>query len=173
MSDYTDTLFLGRTIRALSVICFSLLGLLSPVTSTLAQTQEERFGDWFYNCPAESACQVVQTIMNADANQKIGSVSFVLNEKKETDIILSAPLGILISPGFLASVDGEELARMPILVCNNNGCMGRMTLPNDAVDKLSTGDELRLNYGNRNQTQSYIPFSLVGFSNAYTKLSKQ
>ncbi|NOD77716.1 MULTISPECIES: invasion associated locus B family protein [unclassified Ruegeria] len=141
------------------------MGLALPLAA-----QETEAPLWSVNCSnlvsgGELVCEMTQSIVLAENNQRLTSIAFVKPAgKDEVEAVLTLPFGLLFSEGLVASVDGTEVAQPAFLTCEAQGCFARSTVSSDWMSAMRAGDQLTIAGVNRIGEPITFTYDLAGFS---------
>ena len=116
-------------------------------------------------------CNAIQQVMQRLQNQQLQRVALlaVHPEGKGAAIQIVVPLGVNLSQPILISVDAGEADRVPLKLCDNNGCQAQAPLSDRVLAAMRTGTNLKLLIptGDKNQAELRLP--LRGFQPAFDK----
>ena len=141
------------------------MGLAHPLVA-----QEGTAPPWSVNCSnlgngTELICEMTQSIVLTENNQRLTSVSFVKAAgKDETEAVLTLPFGLLFSEGLVAKVDDAEVARLEFLTCEAQGCFARSPVSQEWLSAMRDGSQLKIEGTNTVGEPISFGFDLVGFS---------
>lgn len=155
-----------------------------------AKAKSEKFGDWGLLCPEPSAaaaeaeaekaaaagdpigCRLLQSaILNAEAKEgseakshrvMLTGVGFVPDEPHPM-LTLLVPLGILLPPGIVFELEGQEKQQLRVQRCDANGCLAFTSLNEALVAALRQGKEAHVTFFNLTRKASRVRISLDGF----------
>ncbi|MES0826961.1 invasion associated locus B family protein [Ruegeria sp. SCP11] len=143
------------------------LGLVQPLAA-----QDGTAPLWSVNCSnmvngTELVCEMTQSIVLSENNQRLASVAFVKTAgKDETEAVLTLPFGLLFSEGLVAKVDDAQVAELEFLTCEAQGCFARSPVSADWISKMRAGAQLRVEAQNALGEPITFGFDLTGFSQA-------
>ncbi|MEK9647450.1 MAG: invasion associated locus B family protein, partial [Alphaproteobacteria bacterium] len=68
---------------------------------------------------------LVQDIIFRQSGKRVLNVSIVSSGQKNASVVaITAPLGILLPAGLTLVMDDTEAVKLPLRLCNVNGCQG-------------------------------------------------
>ena len=139
-----------------------------------APAPEQQPVAWKVECYGDGKtmdCNAIQQVMQRLQNQQLQRVALlaVHPEGKGATIQIVVPLGVNLSQPILISVDAGEADRVPLKVCDNNGCQAQAPLSDRVLAAMRTGTNLKLLIptGDKNQAELRLP--LRGFQPAFDK----
>lgn len=148
---------------AAMVIC---LGTLQPL-----QAQEAApviHDDWQVLCGGEEPCRMAQTIAQPATSRVILQVKVFRGETPT--MLVTFPLGILLSPGWSFQVDGGRRTVTPFEICNTSGCHAGVRLDADLIQRLKRGNKLIVGFRDAANEPVTPEVSLIGFTKAWEAL---
>ncbi|KIC42142.1 hypothetical protein RA27_01690 [Ruegeria sp. ANG-R] len=141
------------------------MGFVNPLAA-----QEGDAPLWSVNCSnlvngTELICEMTQSIVLAENNQRLTSIAFVKPAgKDETEAVLTLPFGLLFSEGLVAKVDDAEVAQLEFLTCEAQGCFARSSVSQDWMSAMRAGNQLTIEGKNTIGAPISFAFDLGGFS---------
>lgn len=136
--------------------------------SSAAAAEQETFKDWQVICDADTPCRMVQTIVQTEPQRPILQVR-VFDEGSPT-MLLTFPLGILLSPGWQFQIDGGRATRVPFELCNLDGCHAGLPISKALLTKLKRGNTFKVTFWDAESTEVHPEISLAGFTKAFGAL---
>ena len=100
--------------------------------------------DWQVLCDDEQPCRISQTIAQPNTSRVILQVKVFAGENPT--MLLTFPLGILLSPGWSYQIDGGRRTVTPFEICNLSGCHSGVRLDADLVGRLKRGSRLIVSF---------------------------
>lgn len=85
-------------------------------------------------------------------------------------LLVSFPLGILLSPGWRYRIDGRAEAVLPFEICDNSGCHAGVKLTPDILSALKRGSRMQITFFDAARTPVTPTLSLAGFTKAWEAL---
>lgn len=125
---------------------------------------------WLMTCsnqqdPAVLLCEVSQSILLTQANQRVATVSFARAAgQTETQAVFLLPVGVLLPAGITLSVDGTEVGRMDYDSCDAQGCLARADVEDTWLQAMRDGGQLTLGLTTRDGQAIGLNFQLDGFA---------
>lgn len=170
--------------RALRVIATMLVAVSAGLTAWLpasvyAQDQKSKFGDWVIECRPFQAdgperCLLSQNIILRQSGKRVLNVAVARPaDDKPFVAAVTAPLGILLPAGLILEVDDAELVRIPLRLCNVNGCQGSFPISDSVETAFTGGTSGRVIFRQPNGRPLRVEFSLNGFADAYKDLQNR
>lgn len=137
---------------------------------------DEEVKPWNLRCdPAneqqDKQCEIFQRLDMKETGQRLTEfvVTKIKGEKNPRAIII-LPLGVLVEPGALLSVDDKNEMKMSVRYCVPQGCFAFMDLQKGDIKALRKGKEAKLIFVAQNLQKVSVPFTLEGFNKAYKEL---
>lgn len=176
-----------KTVCGLPMLRFAFAFLLAvsivaaaTVPRADAQTRDgkvrSQHGDWQIVCkpppPGASSevCAVVQSVTAEDRNN-VGLTVYFQRFTDGTQVLrVFAPLGVLLPPGLGLKIDGEDVGNAPFLRCHSFACYAQVTVDQNLVGKLSSGQQAIFIIFQTEEAGIGIPISLSGFNDALKNL---
>ncbi|WP_160175179.1 invasion associated locus B family protein [Ruegeria halocynthiae] len=141
------------------------LGMVQPLAA-----QQSEAPPWSVNCSnlvtgGELVCEMTQSIVLSESNQRLASVAFVKTAgKDEAEAVLTLPFGLLFSEGLVAKVDDTEVANLEFLTCEAQGCFARSAVTSEWMSAMRAGNQLKIEAQNSAREPISFGFDLTGFS---------
>jgi len=161
--NYQWTLTLLSIQRTLALVASLFLA-----TTDIAVAGQETFKDWQVICEADVPCRMVQTIVQTELKRPILQIR-VFDDGSPT-MLLTFPLGILLSPGWQYQIDGGRATRVPFELCNLDGCHAGLPLSKALLTKLKRGNTFKVTFWDAESTAVNPEISLAGFTKAFGAL---
>ena len=134
-------------------------------TTGTAIAEAETFKDWQVICEPDVPCRMVQTIVQTELQRPILQIR-VFDDGSPT-MLLTFPLGILLSPGWQYQIDGGRATRVPFELCNLDGCHAGLPLSKALLTKLKRGNTFKVTFWDAESTAVNPEISLAGFTKAF------
>lgn len=157
----------------------------TPAPKTAApnpQSQDgKQFQDWTLHCKTitegqREACEMRQNIINKKGERVVLVIVGRVPHAESPGMLILMPLGIALPPGAFLKVDDGERQRVPLKICEKEGCRVEMVLKSDLVAQLKAGTKATVTfyvYNREGKEQEVdIPISLLGFSAALAEVMK-
>jgi len=142
------------------------------ITNVSASAQEnispQTYGNWQVICEQNSPCRMVQTIVQTSSRRAI--LQMKVYKKDTPTILLTFPLGILLSTGWQYQIDGKRQTLLPFEICNSEGCHAGVKLTSKLLTALKRGNNLSIKFFDASKTTVNPVISLAGFTKAYGAL---
>ncbi|CAD0187042.1 Invasion protein B, involved in pathogenesis [Ruegeria sp. THAF57] len=141
-----------------------------------AATAQETAPPWSINCSnlvsgTELICEMTQSIVLSENNQRLASVAMVKPAGGEdTEIVLTLPFGLLFNEGLVAKVDTAEVAKLEFLTCEAQGCFVRSDVSSDWLASMRAGKQFTVEAKNTAMEPISFGFDLSGFSQVFDLL---
>ena len=170
-----------KFIRTGLVAAFAASAWLASAQAQETDNEAEglkRFKDWAVACPESedgqpTGCQAIQRLTVSESGQQVMQISVTyLPDKDEPVAVIVLPLGMLLQPGALLTIDGEEIGRLGIQRCEPGGCIAPLVLDDKVLSKFKGGTKGQITVRNAQGRELPIPLSLTGFTAALAELKK-
>jgi invasion protein IalB len=159
------------TLRAFALILAFFA--MSYTDNARAQEITHTFDDWSIACQANQAgqqeCLMFQDIAAADSEQSIMRLTVI--KAPRTILIITTPLGVMLPPGLVVTIDQQEVSRMNYQICIEPGCQSQTELTPELVQRLKGGVAATVTVVGPNGQPIAVPVSLKGFTAAYDTLT--
>ncbi|MFD2232669.1 invasion associated locus B family protein [Phaeospirillum tilakii] len=161
-------------------ICSALLSLLAfglAAPPALAKDEPAPAPVWGQHCgkdgdSAKEACVLQQFVTAQPQNTPLLVVQFGFNgPENRPRLILSAPLGVMLTAGITLAIDGHKAVTAPFQICNNGGCLSVLDMDVAALDQFRQGKVLTVRYFAAEQKPIDLPVRLDGLDGALAKLA--
>ncbi|WP_120500387.1 invasion associated locus B family protein [Roseovarius sp. EL26] len=126
------------------------------------------FDDWRVACEPEQTCRMAQTVVQLPEKRLILQAKIFQGEAPT--LLLTFPLGILLSTGWQYQVDGGNATLLPFEICNIDGCHVGVKLTPNLVKRLKRGNSLNIIFRDAGNAKVEPVISLTGFTKAYEAL---
>ncbi|MDX5360756.1 MAG: invasion associated locus B family protein [Alphaproteobacteria bacterium] len=139
-------------------------------------TRTEDFRDWKLVCgtppgnaSAPEQCHLLQSVVVSETKRRI--LQAEVGDSQDGRILaLTVPLGIYLPAGIEISIDGGEKMRIPVDVCQPNGCAGAVKLDNAMLNRMKNGSRAVITFKNVQLKPIDVPLSLLGFTAGYAQV---
>ena len=131
---------------------------------------------WSTTCSGASRgsaadCEIEQGAYIQQTGQQLGGIKIrVPAETRQPVIRIQLPLGLFLPAGVTINVDESELIKLPIQTCEPNGCYAGSPVSESLLSAMQKGDQLVISFQNLQKNSITIPFSLSGFTAAYSAI---
>ncbi len=147
----------------------TLMGQIhSPPVFAQAQPASQTYGDWQVICADNTPCRMTQTVVQTASKRLILQIRVF--KKEEPTLLLTFPLGILLSTGWQYQIDGQRQTLLPFEICNVEGCHAGVKLTPKLIAALKRGNSLNIKFFDAGKTTVNPVISLAGFTKAYGAL---
>ena len=176
---------LGRLLRALvRHIASALVGsavLLAAAIAGGGQAAAQGVvrsvsGDWQIRCETPPGaqgeqCALMQSV-TAEDRPNVGLTVLVLKiaDLKSRLMRVVAPLGIILPSGLGLKIDNADVGRAGFVKCLPNGCLAEITMDDNLINKLRTGQTATFIIFQSPEEGIGFPMSLRGFGEGFDKL---
>ena len=130
--------------------------------------------DWAVNCATvqtELTCVASQAFFVKETGQRFMTVSVnPARGSKKTTLVLQLPLGIYLPAGVSMQFGKAAAKTIPIISCDQNGCMTEYTATDAEVKSMLGGESLLVAVQTRDQKPLSVNVPFAGFDTAYSKL---
>lgn len=173
------------------ILLATALGAMT-MPAQAAETRRDNFGDWGYVCQAPESkdgeakenCNLFQTAL-LNNQQENGKDSEGAQQQRllltrigylgETDrpvLLVTAPLGILLTQGITVSVDGlEKPLRFAVQRCDAGGCLAYTAMSEEVVTAFKKGIKAEVTFFDPQRRAINVPLSLKGFTKGMAELN--
>ena len=160
----TKMKLLLKSFYTTSVLLITIMG------TALAQENAapEIFGDWQVNCETDTSCRMAQTVVQTSTKRLILQIKVF--KKEDPTLLLTFPLGILLSTGWQYQIDGNRETLLPFEICNSEGCHAGVKLTPKLLAALKRGNKLSIKFFDAGKNTVNPVISLAGFTKAYEAL---
>lgn len=115
----------------------------------------------------KEVCAIQQFILAQPQNKQLLLAQFIyVGPRNKPRLILSAPLGVLLTAGVSLSIDGKKSVTSPFQVCNPNACQSFLDMDGAALDQFRKGKILTVRYFLGEQKPLELPVKLDGLDAA-------
>lgn len=148
--------------RLLASLGLALI-LASPATAQDAPPP------WLAACSNQAAatqlmCEVSQSIVLTEGNQRLASVAFRKAAGDETvGYLFTLPVGLLLPAGLGLSVDDNAIAALSFQSCDAQGCYASGEAPGAWIEAMSNGTQMALTIQRTDTEEVTLGFDLNGF----------
>ncbi len=162
--------FFGRVVPLL------LVGVLCGALS--AQAAESAKGpEWVKKCGKEAdgteVCVVRQLVLAEPQHRPVLLTQFgYTGPKHKPRLILSAPLGVLLTEGITISVDKKKPLTAPFEVCTPEGCLSFIDMDDAALEHFLKGKAMTVRFMAAPGKPLELPVHLQGLAAALKDLKK-
>ncbi|MEJ8563504.1 invasion associated locus B family protein [Yoonia sp. GPGPB17] len=145
------------------VIRMVILGLSFPAIAQ-SNITGSRFEDWQVVCTDEGPCRMSQTIVQLETQRLILQAQVYGGDTPT--LLLSFPLGVLLSPGWTMQIDGQTKQAFPFEICRSDGCFAGVPLTPQLITAMQRGRALSIVFFDAAQQEVAPEISLIGFTAA-------
>jgi invasion protein IalB len=140
---------------------------------------KEENGAWKLRCARapigkSDPCDMFQLLINPEGEPVAEMSVQTLNATGEfiADLVIIAPLGLLLPAGVQVKIDGRDAGRIPFIVCSKNSCVAKAGLKAADVQALKAGNVTQLAFvpADRSRAPFGGDISLAGFTVSFDKL---
>lgn len=146
--------------------------IVSNASPEEAETTD--FGSWRMECYAPAvagvACQILQRVINAQANQPVMVVAMAhVPGADRTELEMALPLGFEIGAGVGLSI-GDYETRIPVARCTNLGCIAEGVAAAELLAAMRGGATAEIALPLAGAETFDIPLYLDGFGEAHAAM---
>jgi len=150
-----------------------MLAALQPL-----QAKDEPHQDalWSKQCAkaqngGKESCLVQQYVSSMPGNHPLLMAQFSYGGPEgKPQLVLAAPLGILLPAGITLSIDGKKPLTAPFQVCAQGGCRSIIEMDDAALDQFRKGKVLSVRLFGLDQKPLDLPVKLEGLDAALKSL---
>jgi len=132
------------------------------------QPVSQTYGNWQVTCEEGTPCRMAQTVVQTTSKRLI--LQMRVFKKEQPTLLLTFPLGILLSTGWQYQIDGKRQTLLPFEICNAEGCHAGVKLTPKLLASLKRGNSLSIKFFDAGKTTVNPVISLTGFTKAYGAL---
>jgi invasion protein IalB len=154
------TLCLGTT--------WSLAQEGTPAADPGATLTPQVHADWQVVCEVDQPCRMSQTVAQPATARAILQARVFKGD--DPTLLISFPLGILLSPGWRYRIDGRADTVLPFEICDAAGCHAGLKLTRDLIAALKRSNEMQITFYDAARTPVNPVLSLAGFTKAWEAL---
>ena len=140
----------------------------TPATDPGTTLAPQVYVDWQVACAADQPCRMSQTVAQPATARAILQARVFKGD--DPTLLISFPLGILLSPGWRYRIDGRANTVLPFEICDAAGCHAGLKLTRELLSALKRGNEMQITFYDAARTPVNPVLSLAGFTNAWEAL---
>ncbi len=165
---------LRAALRQWRIVLLVALSAGGPVQAKPEHGQT--FKDWTARCEQAPGanlerCFIFQNLVLKESGKRLVHMAVgYLAANGQAAAVITMPLGISLPPGASISVDGGAPRSIVIERCDNDGCVGAVTLSEQLVADLKRGREARICFHDGTRRRIAVPVSLLGFTAGFNSL---
>lgn len=160
---------LGAALTLFWGAAWALAQTVNPTaTDPEAALAPQVYADWQVACEPDHPCRMSQTVAQAATARAILQARVFKGD--DPTLLISFPLGILLSPGWRYRIDGRADTVLPFEICDAAGCHAGLKLTRDLIAALKRGNEMQITFYDAARTPVNPVLSLAGFTNAWEAL---
>jgi len=135
------------------------------------------FDDWQVTCPQTEEhtnhCAMSQQGLDQKSGRQVYQMTVSFPKGKapaQLDVLV--PLGVSLQAGVAIEVEKNASSpfKMPYRYCIGSGCLAEVTMNKGMTDAFRHGHKAGIRIQDQNKKDVVLPFSLRGYSSAYSKL---
>ena len=139
------------------------------------------FKDWRLICTVpdkngKKRCEIIQ-VLGKDGKKSSALTTIVhagqVKEKPVAVMLFMVPLGTILPPGMTLKVDAGKEIKIPYQQCRKEGCLVRVAVDKERIDKIKTGKSMLVGYMAPNGKGNVAQVSLNGFAQAFDALLQE
>lgn len=136
------------------------------------------FQDWVRECHddvpvAESRCQIVHKVVSGQGSRQILVMALSIDSTSgRTNAQIAIPLGIVLGPGVQIVVGRDYQGDVQVDRCTQQGCLIEGRVTDDLLAAMRRQKEGAIVVFNTSGGRVRLPFSLMGFTDAYASISE-
>ncbi len=162
--------YMYKFVAQMGIVLGVSLGLLSAAFSEEGEGTSTQFQDWTVTCSdggEQRRCAMVQLLRVEGRTEPLLRIELNWTQSGGMSGAVVTPFGLDLSKGMSMSIDGGERWNLPYRTCQNFGCVVRLTVNSDVVERLRKGSKMDVSlYTLDGANALEIPVSLTGFSAA-------
>jgi len=171
---------LRRVAAAIFVAVFFLSNSVAAQAETVTAADGstiEKFGNWRGKCASPDGSNNICTLSFEIRSEQSQSVALFFaigrNPNNEYYAITIVPLGTHLPNGVKFSVDGTELAAIPLQVCIPIGCQSISPMASDSLQRLKAGNNMVVDFVDIRNGPVSLNVSLSGMTAGINWLDQQ
>ncbi|MFD2207896.1 invasion associated locus B family protein [Kiloniella antarctica] len=158
--------------------CFVLLISLS--TSAFSQQASQRsvtrHGNWASHCTVNApvSCYIIHNVTLGGNPKPVLTMAMgrpVNGSADVTSLILTLPLGVRLPEGFSLEVGSSIRRSYPFERCIVSGCQAEISVDPQLLQEFKSQNEGRVVFFDAVKKPIAVPFSLKGFTNAFSRVT--
>ncbi|TCS61498.1 invasion protein IalB [Primorskyibacter sedentarius] len=124
---------------------------------------------WLVSCnnqndPARLMCEVAQSIVLSEGNQRVATAAFVKPAgDAEHTAVFTLPVGLYLPAGLKLSVDDQDLGELAFQSCDAQGCYATGAAGETWPVTMAEGEELKITIQRQDRQTVNFSFPLEGF----------
>ncbi|MEO1191481.1 MAG: invasion associated locus B family protein [Pseudomonadota bacterium] len=174
---------LGRALAGLAALLAIGLTPLAGQAQNAAQqsTPGPTFQDWQIVCQNTTppTCGAVQEVKTGDGRLALLAAFGFFRPDNPMIMLLRLPYGLTDPPstfrvatGLALSIDGREVAKVPIEVCGPALCQSGILMNDQLIDAMKAGGQMTVSLQLGNGAQADMAVSLSGFTASHNELTR-
>ena len=156
---------------AVGLLCGAFFWAATASAQDVSSTEGARdqvFTDWQVTCRDSEPCRMSQTVAQTSTARAILQVRAFKSD--DPTLLITFPLGILLSPGWRYRIDSRTETVLPFEICDSAGCHAGVTLTPNLLTAMKRGNEMKITFFDAAQTPVEPVLSLAGFTKAWEAL---
>jgi len=135
-------------------------------------SEEEQAAAEEAGTPKRGRCEIFQRLTVQDTGQRLAelAIGFPGGEDSARGVFV-LPLGILLPPGVVMTIDDSQPMRFDVRYCDQNGCVAHVSLNQQVLGMMRSGNQATLTIKSNQGKDVNIPMPLTGFSKALDEVS--
>lgn len=140
------------------------------------KVNRETFGEWELECfePKVNGlkCQIGQRLVAKDSTSLVLAVSMAYSPASKKDVMqFVLPLNFMLKPGVELAI-GDAKTVIQVDRCSAQGCFVEGVAASDILEAMNKSEKADIKVLANPNKRLVIPFSLKGFSTAYSKMKQ-
>jgi invasion protein IalB len=116
-------------------------------------------------------CQVEQRVVISTTGQLLIDMTVRLPTGTTAPVMfIHTPFGLFLPAGLQLTVDGAQLASLPLQTCDGAGCYAGSSVTPQLLNAMRHGTTLTVTFQNLQKKNIDVPVSLLGFGQAYSRI---
>ncbi len=162
------------------------IGLTGSAALAQDQAQPEnqlgpKFQDWQIVCQSTEppTCGAVQEVRTGDDRLALWTAFGFFRPDSPMILLLRLPYGLTDPPssfrvaaGLGLSIDGKEVAKVPIEICGPSICQSGIVMNDQLIAAMKSGSQLTISVQLGNGAKADMAVSLSGFTASHNELTK-
>jgi invasion protein IalB len=151
--------------RLLFVVFFTLIFLIPPAAAEDSA--------WGTRCEKDkrgqpTACEMYQRLVDVQTGMRVAEFAIGIHgEDGAARGVIILPLGILLQPGVLMSIDNQETFKFAVRYCTAQGCYAYVDLNDQLLALMQANGNAVFRFQTHQGEMIEMPMTLMGFTKAY------
>lgn len=153
--------------KGLKLIAFVCVALVAATTQAAPKSGDVH-GDWGTRCDTNpdgvEACFIFQNLNTKEGKRVLQVAIGYRPGQTDATALFTAPLGINLIPGVQIQIDEGEPRKLPVAVCDQEGCKAFLQVDAGLLSALKAGSKLKFTFATIQRQAFNVDVSLNGFT---------